>query len=308
MPADEILEDDYGRYHQCVSVSGLLVDALLQCNDEEALLGTASLAVQRLGVEQSKLSQILEQLNEDLHEASSLFSTDLHGYQLEQSLLDQAKETLIMRNLKIIQQTDNLQRTTEELEARTRDLEEMNRRDGLTDLYNREYLDKVLEKEFKMAKAYDWPLAVMFVDLDHFKSINDNYGHQAGDKVLRNTAEVLVSATRNDDLVARYGGEEFVVVLPSTSERDTLVVTERLIKAFRNYTHRVNIDDETVVTASIGVAVMSSKRQFASTRDLVAAADKAVYAAKHQGRNCFVIYDDHPGIQENRLSKEASAG
>lgn len=307
-PEDALIKDEYRCFTECVAVSGLLVDALPLGDDDEALPAAVAQTVQRLGIEESRLAETLELLNEDFCEVESLFETSLQDYKLSENLIDQAKEALLMRNLQAIQQTDNLMETAERLESRTQDLEEKTRRDGLTGLYNRAYLDATLKHEFEMSKKRGWSLAVMFVDLDHFKQINDTYGHQAGDEVLQNTAKLLCDGTRDDDLVARYGGEEFVIVLPGIGEKPARVVAERLMKAFRNATHDVKADEEIVVTASIGVAIMGEGNRFASTEDLVTSADKAVYVAKHEGRNRFVVYSSILEMKKYDLHYMASAG
>lgn len=291
-PASVVAEEDYGQFIECVSVSGPLVDAMSNQEDEQTLLATLGDAAKRLDIEQTRLAELLEQLNADFEEASSLFTTDLKGYQCTEGLMDQARETLILRNLQIIQQSDHMQRATEQLEARTRDLEEKSRRDGLTGLFNRVYLDQATEKEFELAKSHDWPLTVMFVDLDHFKSVNDTYGHPAGDEVLKTAAKLLIDGTRDDDVVARYGGEEFVIILTGTGESGARVVAERLVNAFRSTSHPVEEGKEIVVTASVGMAVMGGSQNFETAVELVTSADKAVYGAKMQGRDRYVVYGD----------------
>ena len=274
----------------CVAVSGLLSDALLLDDGGQSLLPVLNLIKESLAIDDETLSGLPETLNEDFMEVASVFETDLADYSLSEFLVDQAKETLLLRNLQTIQKSEQLREETQMLETRTRSLEEQARRDGLTGLYNRAYLDEKIEREFKMAKARDWPLVVMFVDLDHFKNVNDTYGHQIGDEVLRASAEILGTCIRNDDIVARYGGEEFVIILPGCPQNPASVVTERIINKFRDKRHPAHDGTEITVTASIGMAVMGEGVTFSSALELLGAADKAVYVAKDQGRNRSVIY------------------
>ena len=108
----------------------------------------------------------------------------------------------------------------------------------MTGVYNRAYLDQVLAREFEHSTRHKWPLSVAFADLDNFKSINDRFGHQAGDRILQATARILRGNTRETDLIARYGGEEFVVVLPATDADTARSICERIVAAFQNTGHR----------------------------------------------------------------------
>jgi diguanylate cyclase (GGDEF)-like protein len=237
------------------------------------------------------LTDMLESLNSDLVEAGKLYEINLDDCTLSESLLDQARETLMLRNLHVIQQATNLKETADILESKARSLEEQNQQDGLTGLYNRFYLNKVLEKEFDIAKKNGWPFAVVFLDLDHFKRVNDTYGHPAGDHVLQQTAQLLLKCTRDTDVVARYGGEEFVIILQGSGKDATSIVADRILRTFRKNRHQVAPNREITVTASVGIATQRENGNFSSATELLRAADVAVYAAKRRGRDRVVEYD-----------------
>jgi len=112
--------------------------------------------------------------------------------------------------------------------ARTRILEEETITDPLMKIYNRRYMDKRLIEEISRAQRYELPLSVFLIDIDHFKQINDNYGHQVGDDVLKGLGKLIPETLRENDIVARYGGEEIFVILPNTSDSDAIIVAERL--------------------------------------------------------------------------------
>jgi len=291
-------ESENYPYALCVALSGLLADALCPDDDGQSLVRVLGLVKDYLALDEETLATLPATLNEDFMEVASLFETDLTDYSLSESLVDQAKETLMLRSLQTIQMSDKLQEEADILETRTRSLEEKARRDGLTGLLNRSYLDEKIDHEYEMAAARDWPLVFMFVDLDHFKSVNDTYGHQIGDDILRATADILRNSTRDKDFVGRYGGEEFVIILPGIGEKAAGVVVDRLTNAFREKKHPVHDGGEITVTASIGLAIMGEGRTFASSEEMLGAADKAVYMAKDQGRNCFVIYDTTLGVSK----------
>jgi len=283
---------DCERFMHCVALSGLLVDAVSQ-SSPDAIEEVFGIMQTRLGVDRDQFTAMMSSLEEDFRDAEVMFDADLSDYCYSDALLDAARETLMMRNLQTIQQADRLQETADVLESRTRELEERTRRDGLTGLFNRAYLDERLEHEFTSAQERNWPMIVMFVDLDHFKKINDTYGHQVGDQVLQRVARALTEGVRDNDLVARYGGEEFVVIAPGRGEKTACVMAERLVGCFRKLKHAVGGTLEVPVTVSIGIAILGEGYEFSEVQQMVEAADKALYVAKRHGRNRYQIYSSY---------------
>ncbi len=152
--------------------------------------------------------------------------------------------------------------------------------DGLTGIFNRRYLETRLNEEIERSRRYDTILSVVMVDVDHFKRLNDEFGHLLGDEVLRQVACLLSQLLRKSDVVCRYGGEEFVVLLPQTSTEQTLLVAEKLRHAIEEWKFP---GVPRAVTISAGVA---TSPDHATTRDqLLKAADNALYTAKQTGRN-----------------------
>jgi diguanylate cyclase (GGDEF)-like protein len=157
-------------------------------------------------------------------------------------------------------------------------------RDPLTKLFNKRYLMDRLDSELKFAHRHETAVSILMLDLDHFKRINDSYGHLAGDAVLVHLAGVLTRAVRNEDVVARFGGEEIVIILRSISLELAMTLGERLRRTVESQT--VKHGDRSIeATVSIGVAGFPSTRA-ESVEQLIEAADKALYRAKHAGRNC----------------------
>jgi diguanylate cyclase (GGDEF)-like protein len=158
-------------------------------------------------------------------------------------------------------------------------------RDGLTDLYNRRAFDELLVQALAREDRQKGRLALILLDLDHFKKLNDTYGHPAGDAALRASAKVLLQHLRKGDLAARYGGEEFVVILPGTDEEGALHLAERVRGAIQK--HRLVFEGARIdLSASFGASVWPSDGQEPDA--LLAAADRALYAAKQAGRNRVV--------------------
>jgi diguanylate cyclase (GGDEF)-like protein len=169
------------------------------------------------------------------------------------------------------------------------ELAQANRIDGLTQIFNRKHWEECLEKEFSRARRYQHGLALIMFDLDHFKLLNDTYGHLGGDLVLIETAKVISSLLRLGDLFGRYGGEEFAIILPNTDIIGALDVAERIRIAISK--NVINFQEtEIKVTASVGVAVISEK----DTRyeDLISNTDLALYDAKASGRNIVCVAKD----------------
>jgi two-component system, cell cycle response regulator len=157
-------------------------------------------------------------------------------------------------------------------------------RDALTAIYNRRFLDEQLGTEHAYASRHRTPLSVLLLDLDHFKQINDAYGHLAGDEVLASVARCLGGMLRKEDVLARYGGEEFAIVARGIEADGAMVLAERLRAAVEAMP--VTWRQEVVrVTASIGVVIMTASNHISNASELLLAADRALYEAKRSGRN-----------------------
>jgi diguanylate cyclase (GGDEF)-like protein/PAS domain S-box-containing protein len=160
-------------------------------------------------------------------------------------------------------------------------------RDPLTGLYNRRYLEEVLEREVRRASRAAQSLGVLMIDLDHFKTFNDTYGHDAGDAVLRETGASLTKGIRAEDFVCRFGGEEFVVILPTADLEASRARGERLRSKMRELTIMYQGKSLGIVTISVGVA--SFPQHGTSPKELMAAADAALYEAKRGGRDQVAV-------------------
>lgn len=156
-------------------------------------------------------------------------------------------------------------------------------RDGLTGLYNHRYFHELLGVEMTRARRYRRFVALVMLDIDFFKQVNDSYGHPTGDRVLESLAEILSHLARETDHVARYGGEEFAIVLPEASEKEAAALAERIRQAVEDHEFIIN-SHRIKLTVSLGVA--SSFAEDEETKDdLIRKADHALYEAKRQGRN-----------------------
>jgi diguanylate cyclase (GGDEF)-like protein len=172
------------------------------------------------------------------------------------------------------------------LEQDQQRLRELASHDGLTGLYNHRMYYLRLEEEFVRRQRSKAPISVLMLDIDHFKRINDRYGHLAGDLVLRTLSELVMRSCRAMDVACRYGGEELTVILPETDAASAIAIAERLRTNIEAHLFELEGDDERRVTVSIGVATTSESAS--SPRALTESADHALYQAKEQGRNRVV--------------------
>lgn len=182
---------------------------------------------------------------------------------------------------------DKVEERTRELTHMNRELETLATRDHLTGLFNRRHFDKKFEEEFARSKRYKRELSVAVLDIDHFKSINDNYGHAVGDEVLKTIAEYTQSSIRESDVAARTGGEEFCILLPETNAQAAQAFLER----FRHGVSELSFtaDDRTfTVTCSIGVARCDEDSE--TREELLFRADESLYKAKNNGRNQVLLF------------------
>jgi len=159
-------------------------------------------------------------------------------------------------------------------------------RDPTTGLLTKSFFESNLEFEFKRAARYRRPLSFVLMDIDHFKNVNDSYGHQIGDEVLKKVGELIHAEVRFEDTAIRYGGEEMAIILPETKGDDAFKLTERIRKRLEGLNFKLG-NQAFKVTASFGIAELSSKILLPSL--LVETADKALYEAKRSGRNRCVM-------------------
>jgi len=171
-----------------------------------------------------------------------------------------------------------LEKTREELLVANKNLEYLSFHDSLTNLYNRYYFMSSLSDHIRHVHRHESSSALLMIDIDFFKQVNDEYGHSVGDKILQQFAQILAKVLREADVAARWGGEEFVILLPKTSKEESVVLATRLIKAVEEYTFESQIK----LTISIGA---SQYKQDDTIESWIERADSALYQAKDEGRN-----------------------
>lgn len=167
-------------------------------------------------------------------------------------------------------------------------LEKENITDPLMGIFNRRHLDDRVIHEVARARRYDLPLSLLILDLDHFKQVNDTYGHQTGDAVLKQLGELVVQTVRISDVPARYGGEEIVVITPGTGLEGAEILATRLREKIESSTFVPEQKDREHLRCTVSIGVATLKEGIEDGPGLVGAADKALYRAKEEGRNRVV--------------------
>jgi diguanylate cyclase (GGDEF)-like protein len=200
--------------------------------------------------------------------------------------LRDTRETLKAREADLVTANDALQQNLMEIAGLQQQLAEQANRDPLTGLYNRRYLDSTLERELARCKREGQPISLILIDIDHFKKINDTYGHQAGDKVLQQLSAALAGMARAGDVACRYGGEEFLLLMPTMTLDTARERAEELRSSFG--TTAVSFGEfDILTTLSIGISIYPGHGT--SPDELIRSADRALYRAKHHGRNCTEV-------------------
>lgn len=283
--------DERAKFVHCVSLSGKIAEIFLRDSQGAYLQSVKEEAYASLNLTPMALMEVLKTTQGLLPETEKIFQTELQTWTEPQAILEKARESLLLRSLQTLKEVQELQQNNAAMEAKFHNLEEIHRHDPLTGVLARAYLDKYLEASFEQALANEECLTLVFGDLDKFKSVNDTYGHQAGDVVLQSTAHLLQSLLRTTDSVGRYGGEEFVLILPKASSTTAVMVCERILSAFRNTRHALDQDQHITVTISLGIATHTPEHPYPTVTELLRVADEAVYFSKTQGGNRHTSYD-----------------
>lgn len=258
-------------FARCVALSGHIADMCIKAEGGAA----ARTAFGQLGVDIEMIDETLHMVAGVLRDMEDLFEIQLLSHAETVAVLNHARELQVIHELQ-----------------KTRELEERSQRDALTGTYNRGFFDETLRREFEIALRRGWPLSVALIDLDHFKSINDTYGHPLGDTVLISVARAAMSQLRQSDAMARYGGEEFAVILPDTDIEQAKVLLHRVKERVASLEHRLDDGTNVAVTASIGLATFGEGSvMFQSPEEILKAADRALYVAKRAGRNQVAVDD-----------------
>jgi diguanylate cyclase (GGDEF)-like protein len=199
----------------------------------------------------------------------------------------------------------NLVGSVKAINKYTQDLEYYAARDPLTDLFNQRVFNDMMSYEIKRADRHEYPFALMVIDCDNFKPINDNFGHAFGDKFLQTIANILEEEKRDEDIVARYGGDEFTIILPECDENGALTVANRISKRIEN--EKLIAPDNTKVGMTISAGICIYPTHTMSQKDMFIIADTMMYQAKEEGKNSIRIPDQKDVSEILKLNQEKSS-
>ncbi len=268
-----------------VVLAGSAVGEMYKVDKERTVMGRGDTVDVRLldeGISREH-AQIVQEVNTNgkqaiLEDLGSTNGTFCNGTRVQRQVLSDGDKILLgSTTILKFTYTDKLD------EMFQRQMSESALRDGLTKAFNKRYLTERLDNEFQHAMRNDAPLSLVFLDIDHFKRINDTHGHPAGDHVLVELAKLVMGALRNEDIFARYGGEEFAIVSRGVDVADAQALAERLRSTVEE--HAFSFEGRSIpVTISVGVA-RAPREGVATPSDLIALADETMYTAKRTGRN-----------------------
>lgn len=267
-------------------------------SDLERAIAETTEILKQAGVETERYGETLENVDGALQSAGT-------AEQMQSVVANLVEQTRRMADQnrsanESLQQSNN---EIAELKIRMADIRNEALTDPLTNLANRRAFSERLADCMAKAEAHNMPFCLLMLDIDHFKTFNDTYGHQLGDEVIRLVAGCMSAEIKEGDTAARYGGEEFAIVLPEASMQDAETVAEqiRVVVAGQKIVRKASRQTLGSVTLSIGV---SQYRPADSEDDLIARADAALYAAKHAGRNCVQLESD--GVTDNAAERNVA--
>ena len=198
---------------------------------------------------------------------------------LDITIQKEAQGEFIKTQVKLIQQTERLEKAQEKLKL-------LAATDPMTKLYNRRYFSEISTTHFDLAMRATTPLSLIMIDIDHFKKVNDTYGHEVGDDVIIFLSNTLKEQSRKSDIVSRWGGEEFLILFPNTDVKGAEIIAQKIRKTIEN--SRIKIEDtEIMFTISIGLAYIN--KEDTKIENLIKRADDALYRSKEEGRNRVTI-------------------
>ena len=277
-------------------LSSLVGDIFYLGKKDASIKSFMNMSYELMGIETDKAEELLHKINPQFVEIASYFNIEIEsGKTYEQILCEANKEIL---NITISSEvtkhhlTEAFNREKDlarKLEEKNQELRIMASKDALTGLYNRQFLDEILEKEWHRSERHGHPLSMAMVDIDDFKKINDTYGHKAGDTILVKIAETFIKNLRKNDFVARYGGEEFAFIFPETDLKNACHITKMINRFVKDLDISFVGDKVKSLSISCGVSAAYPSEAGDSVDKLIKRADDALYDAKRSGKNRVII-------------------
>jgi diguanylate cyclase (GGDEF)-like protein len=287
--AASVQDPQLKKLTEVVELAARCADVFVDAEPAAAIADVRKIAKDVHGLDGTVADELLKEIGEKTKEIAPLFEINLGASDSYDSILKRANEALVQLTLQTQVQAQSLQQQNEQLKQQALV-------DRLTGLANRACFDQQSQKLWDEAQAAGSSLCLLLIDLDKFKSVNDTYGHPAGDEVLRSVGKTLKTAARAQDIAARSGGEELTLLLPDTPRAIAAVIAETVRKAVQS--KPVQHEKLTIpISASIGVASWEPGSPLKSLAHLIKAADLALYNAKHSGRNRVKVFNPNPAAK-----------
>lgn len=278
----EVKDPALRKITEVVNLSGQCADVFVDAEPAVAIKAVRAASLSYFEMSPADVDILLDEVGRKTKEVASLFEINIGAAVQYEAILKKANEALVEITLQSQLQANSLQQQNQELKVAATT-------DGLTGLANRKCFDDFLAEQFGVALKAAKPLSLLMIDIDKFKSVNDRFGHPAGDSVIRTIGRLLKTAARKQDLAARYGGEEMVLILPGAPRAIASAIAETIRRAIA--ARPVQHEATTIsITASIGVACFEPGSPISQASHLIRAADLALYNAKHSGRNCVKVF------------------
>lgn len=244
----------------------------------------------------AEVDRFFRGIRDEVMDVAQQYGLEVRGLRGYTEILDQANQELTQLNKTYEQLNRELLAAQKKAEELAHNLKQANEKlqrmasvDELTGLFNRRYFEEFFAREFSRCRRYKRPMTCIILDIDHFKKVNDTYGHLQGDSILRELGERLLNLLRGSDVAVRYGGEEFVVLLPETGLYAARIAAEKIRRAVAADPFHYKPNQGLSVTVSLGIAAFDGNRGAETPQDLLKRADDMLYKAKESGRNrcCF---------------------
>ncbi|OJA03988.1 diguanylate cyclase [Halomonas sp. QHL1] len=296
-PLAQRICDSHGEYDitapdmLCIQLSGSIADTWLSSHPARSLVSVLREFEIYHGAQAISLRHLLENIQEQLPALVDMLQMTAPPLQDNESLLAEAQQLLFQQTLQLKARLDTHQAELASLRQRQDELEERSRTDMLTGLANRSWLEEQMHKRFILCQQQSRNMSVVFIDLDHFKKLNDQYGHQMGDHVLQKFGKTLQALIREGDLAGRWGGEEFLVILPDEDAQAAQVFAKRIAQRLEKMPMAYDGQHPIHVSVSIGIACLGDGG-FGDAGELIDAADKSMYFIKRTGRGGIAVHGE----------------
>ena len=304
-PELEYLYSERGNLSYIDYLSSLVGDIFYLGKKEDSIRNFMDKSHGLMGIPNDKSEELLHNIHPQLVKIATYFHVEIELGKTYEEILNEANEEIA--NITFSNEAtkhhlaEAFKREKElaaKLEQKNKELKILASKDSLTGLYNRQFLDELMEKEWHRSKRYNYPLSMAMVDIDDFKRVNDTYGHKVGDIVLVKIAEAFMANLRKNDFVARYGGEEFAFIFPQTDLKNAYQATMKFKRLIGNL-DMVFLDDKRLsLSISCGVAMAYPAEEEDSVDALIHRADKALYDAKRLGKNRIIGRSFHYSERE----------